>query len=113
MLANKGSELVCRGQECDCIDKPKQSQNYESRQPIGISLREESLENCFAVVHSEILLISRQTGLQRSTVIQAVVYSPALTVRVMRFSFRAFTTGWLSDKSGPEVVRGWSRSKIR
>ena len=74
MLANKGSELVCRDQECDCIDKPEQSQNYESRQPIGISLREEFLENGFAVSHSEILLTSRQTGLQRSTVIQSQLY---------------------------------------
>ena len=45
MLANQRDELVGRDQKCDCIDKPKQSQNDESRQPIGISECEKPLEN--------------------------------------------------------------------
>ena len=44
MLANQRDELVCRDQECDCIDKSKQSQNDKPRQPIGISQREEPFD---------------------------------------------------------------------
>ena len=37
MFANQWNQLVCRDQECNCIDKSKQSQNDKPRQPIGIS----------------------------------------------------------------------------
>jgi hypothetical protein len=40
MLTNQRDELVCRYQECDCVDKPEQSQNDKPSQPIGISQRE-------------------------------------------------------------------------
>ena len=68
MFANQRDELVCSDQECDRIDEPEQSQNDKSSKPIGISQCEKFLENAVAVSHSEILLTSRRTPLQRSTV---------------------------------------------
>src|SRR4029077_12681653 len=49
MLANQRDELVGCDQECNCIDKPKQSQNNKPRQPIGISKREETLKHILVI----------------------------------------------------------------
>src|SRR5262245_15904478 len=97
MLANQWDKLVGRDQECDCIDKSKQSQNDKPCQPIGISLRKEFLENAFVLSHSEILLISTRTDVQRSRLMKhpkpPLAKLRALTLQVMRFSFPAFTPG--------------------
>ena len=67
MFADERHELVGCDQKCDGIYEAEQSQDYKSCQPIRISRCEKLLENAF-VSHSEILLNSRQAGLQRSTV---------------------------------------------
>src|ERR1700758_575575 len=62
MLANERDDLVGCDQKCNCVDKPKQSQNEKPRQPIRISQREKTL-NYILVVH----LSRRRINLERRT----------------------------------------------
>jgi hypothetical protein len=54
MLANQWDELLCGNQKRNCVNKTKQPQNDETRQPIRISQREELFEKTL-VVHSDTL----------------------------------------------------------
>src|SRR5262249_26724487 len=62
MLANERDELVGCDQKCNYIDKPKQSQNDKSRQPIRISQRGKTLKHVL-VIH----LSRRRIDLERRT----------------------------------------------
>src|SRR6267378_5560216 len=48
-MTNQGHQLSGRHEECDCVNKSEQTQNNESRQPIGISLGEKFLEDVFVI----------------------------------------------------------------
>src|SRR5215211_7537554 len=95
MLANERDELVCRDQECDCVNEPEQPQDYKTGQPVRISECKKSLKNGFAVSHFE---NSAYQQADRASTLNGVIIKPpawsrALTPKGMSFSFPAFRPG--------------------
>src|ERR1051325_5125515 len=106
MLANERDELVGGDEECDCIDKPEQSQNDESRQPIGISQREKSFDSIpeLRQAHGKTSNAEHPTS-NLELHPNRVSCSRALTLSGMRFSFPAFPQGLPSDRAVSKPLR--------
>ena len=64
LMSNQRDQLLYSNQERNRINKTKETQNDETRQPIGISAREKLVQKAL-VVHGETLRM-RPTKVQRS-----------------------------------------------